>query len=171
MKNTTKGFTLIELLVVIAIIGLLSGIVLSSLNSARNKAHIATAKQQLRQIISGTALLESDTGKTLRGCPIGSTANIERPVTHQDVDLVEAPSVSNLGDGCEWTALDIAKWNGPYIKAPIDPWGRAYQFDPDYTPYSNCASITTGALTVVVHSHGSDNSTAYDCDDIFLKLP
>ncbi len=45
--NTSRGFTLIELLVVIAIIGILSAVVLASLNTARNRGADAAVKSNL----------------------------------------------------------------------------------------------------------------------------
>lgn len=59
----TYGFTLIELLVVIAIIGLLSSIVLASLNSVRIKAQDSVRTSDMSQIVSALALYYTDHGK------------------------------------------------------------------------------------------------------------
>ncbi|HEY4510788.1 MAG TPA: type II secretion system protein [Candidatus Paceibacterota bacterium] len=50
IRNTKRGFTLIELLVVIAIIGILSSVVLASLNSARQKSRDARRLSDVKQV-------------------------------------------------------------------------------------------------------------------------
>ncbi len=68
-QKQTKGFTLIELLVVIAIIGILSSVVLVSLNTARAKARDATRKTDLKQLQTALELYFNDYGRY----PITST--------------------------------------------------------------------------------------------------
>jgi type II secretion system protein G len=58
----SSGFTLIELLVVISIIGMLSSVVLSSLNTARGKARDAERLADMRQIRNALELYRSDFG-------------------------------------------------------------------------------------------------------------
>lgn len=57
-----KGFTLIELLVVVAIIGVLSSVVLASLNSARDKGSDAAIIQTVRQLRTALEMYYSDNG-------------------------------------------------------------------------------------------------------------
>jgi len=59
---TKRGFTLIELLVVIAIIGILSSVVLASLNTARAKSRDAKVESDMHQLQVALQLYYDQTG-------------------------------------------------------------------------------------------------------------
>ncbi|MFZ3043505.1 MAG: type II secretion system protein [Minisyncoccia bacterium] len=86
MKNLKRGFTLIELLVVIAIIGVLSAVVLASLNSARSKGNDAGVKANLDTVGTQAALyvsnnnsygtFDSGTAGVAAACPTSGTGSV-----------------------------------------------------------------------------------------------
>ena len=59
--KSKSGFTLIELLVVIAIIGILSAVVLTSLNSSRDRARDAKAISDVKQVALAYELTRDQT--------------------------------------------------------------------------------------------------------------
>ncbi|HLP86367.1 MAG TPA: prepilin-type N-terminal cleavage/methylation domain-containing protein [Candidatus Paceibacterota bacterium] len=61
-RKNNKGFTLMELLVVVAIIGILSSIVLASLNAARSKSRDAIRRSNLRQLANASEMRFSTVG-------------------------------------------------------------------------------------------------------------
>jgi type IV pilus assembly protein PilA len=83
VKNKSqKGFTLIELLVVIAIIGILSSVVLASLNSARQKGQITAIKSNLKNIIPQAELLYDVPGNYSTVCADSKIISILTTITN-----------------------------------------------------------------------------------------
>ncbi len=92
-NKAKKGFTLIELLVVIAIIGILSAVVIASLNSAREKGKVAMIKSTLKNMQSQAELTYTTNGdySTLYNSStydcIGSLTKMAESLTNQGVTV------------------------------------------------------------------------------------
>ena len=113
-KNFSKGFTLIELLVVIAIIGVLSSVVLASLNSARSKGNDAAVKANLNNIRAQAALYYDTNGNygataagpTTAACSTASTVFTDTTVAAQIAAALSAGSLKS----CQITTGATGAW-------------------------------------------------------------
>lgn len=112
MNRHSRGFTLIELLVVIAIIGILSSVVLASLNSARKKGRDARRISDVKQIQLALELYYDNNQSYPTGGTVASTtlatplvsnnfiSSIPQDPTNTGVYIYSYQGVDGTGAAC-----------------------------------------------------------------------
>ena len=130
VARRTSGFTLIELMIVVIILASLAGMVLPRILDRADDARVHIARAEIASISSALRFYRLDLG--------------EFPTNEQGLEaLMRAPAT---GSG----RSRMGTWKGPYLeKAPIDPWGRAYEYRRD-----------PGPAGFEVWSHGPREGTA-----------
>lgn len=178
-NKNAKGFTVLELLIVIAIIGILTSVIMASVNNTKTKAENVKATLEIKNLRNAITMLENDTSKWPNGCPIDQVSNPEVNLNDANAGLLSVPTIFSSG-ACSWNAGDISKWKGPYTTYATDQWNTSYVFDPDY---HICENSIDASYPVVV-SYGRDATQNYpsdnanvgqacnlvDSDDIYVKL-
>jgi prepilin-type N-terminal cleavage/methylation domain-containing protein len=134
--NLKKGFTLIELLVVIAIIGILSSVVLASLNTARSRGSDASAKASMSSI-RAEAELSADGGSYANVCE----------------DVVQLLNAADDATGNTNTCVDLSNAYGAEIELRSGEF-----FCVDYTGVATTTAASSGLLDT--------STTTATCDGV-----
>ncbi len=99
------GFTLIEIMVVIVILGVLAALIVPRVMNRPDEARVVAARQDIAAIMQALKLYRLD--------------NQHYPSTEQGLQaLVTQPT----------SGPPAANWKSYLEKAPVDPWGKPYQY-------------------------------------------
>ena len=129
-NNYSRGFTLIELLVVIAIIGILSAVVLASLNTARTKGNDAAVSSNMATIQVQAELYYDDNAnaygvaQAVGDCP----ASGDDSMFGDDATIAQAiTAIDNVNGGANGVTCGSDGANAYMVASPL-PGAAA---DPD----------------------------------------
>lgn len=133
--KANKGFTLIELLVVIAIIGLLSSVVLASMNSARKKSRDARRQQDLKSLQVALELFFDTNG----GYPVQTTG------TAAAAQAIIGNATNNALGTAQTTHSIVPTYIGQVSDDPSS--GRDYYYVSDAASGTYATTYCIGAFT------------------------
>ena len=103
--RSARGFTLIEIMVVIVILGVLAALIVPRVMDRPDQARVIAARQDIAAIMQSLKLYRLD--------------NQRYPTTEQGLEaLVTRPTTEPMPPN----------WKQYLDKAPIDPWGKPYQY-------------------------------------------
>jgi len=161
--NHKKGFTLIELLIVVSIIGLLSSIILASLNSARTNAKYARVQVELNQFIKMAIIAQGESGKPL--IQITNTSCSDCVCRGRNIKNIPTSDSCYIGWVNALNAIQNATAGtiSGINQMTRDPWGSPYGLDENEGESGSCLYDT-------IRSAGP-NGILYDSDDQGYTVP